>query len=317
MAINVKSFLALEESLTTRLLNAWTKKSASTFRKIDTALKNEEYGDAVKLVDDLDITKTVEQNEKFITLITMSAALFGASRVTKSVKKSVFSKNKKPEEVQKAVDLMKLGLIQNVNDDIRKSSLQLIANAEDEGAQKIVYKAGSAFGRAATKAAKSGINTAASLQTSRMSVWGFTIEAGALGILNYSISEQLDNRICPVCKNMHGKTYSVDIAKSYVETLLRAENPNDLKSLAPFPKQDKASLDRIAKMSPEELTASGWHIPPFHPLCRGILRKTTDIPDLTDINARAQEAADRGDSNIINALIATAAVATAAQASGV
>lgn len=119
---------------------------------------------------------------------------------------------------------------------------------------------------------------ASSLHTSRVSSYGFTAEALALGYEEYQINEQLDSHICPVCAEMHGKTFKVADARALLGIALRVENPDDLKSLQPWPKQDKATVESIKSMTPEELVSNHWHIPPFHPKCRGLLGRVGKVP---------------------------------------
>jgi hypothetical protein len=48
------------------------------------------------------------------------------------------------------------------------------------------------------------------------------------------------------------------------------QDPNDLKTVQPWPKQDRDSMDEFAEMSDEEFVERGLHIPPYHPHCRTV-----------------------------------------------
>lgn len=132
---------------------------------------------------------------------------------------------------------------------------------------------------------KAYLNVVASLHTSRLSAYGFTAEAAALGLDEYQISEQLDTRICPVCAEMHGKKFRVSDARSLLDVALRVTDPDDLKQIQPWPKQNKETLESIKGMSSAELVAKAWHLPPFHPGCRGLLTRVGRVPSLAQIEA--------------------------------
>jgi hypothetical protein len=136
---------------------------------------------------------------------------------------------------------------------------------------------------------KEFFNIISSLHTSRVSAYGFTAEANVLGLTEYAISEQLDSRICPVCKLMHGKVFKVQDARSLLDIVIRATEPDDLKQLQPWPKQNKKALAELEAMTNEQLVAKGWHIPPYHPRCRGLLTRVGKVPDLDSLPDMVQE----------------------------
>jgi hypothetical protein len=53
-----------------------------------------------------------------------------------------------------------------------------------------------------------------------------------------------------------------------------------LKSLQPWPDQDEDSVAAIKEMSDDELVDNNWHIPPYHPFCRGILVPVGKAPKI-------------------------------------
>lgn len=118
------------------------------------------------------------------------------------------------------------------------------------------------------------------LHTSRVSAYGFTAEADVLGVDRYAISEQLDNRACPVCRAMHGRTFNVNRARATLETIFNVEDPDELRYLQPWPSQDQENVEAMKNMSEAELTSRNWHIPPYHPYCRGLLVHVTKVPSL-------------------------------------
>ena len=134
------------------------------------------------------------------------------------------------------------------------------------------------------KAGTNMINIASSLQMSRMSQYGFLIEARTRGLVKYEVSEQLDNRTCPVCRRMDGRVFEIGPALAKVDTQIRITDPADLKFLAPFPRQDQESLKELDRYSPEELQQKGFNTPPYHPMCRGLLKMAKSEPNLQSVN---------------------------------
>jgi hypothetical protein len=129
-------------------------------------------------------------------------------------------------------------------------------------------------------AGKTFFNIASSLHTSRLSAWGYTAEARYLGIRRYQVDEQLDNRTCEVCQIMNGKTFDVADARDFLDVVTRTEDPDELRTLQPWPSQSKQAIEDLRAMSDDELVAAGWHVPPYHPRCRGLLSKALEqVPE--------------------------------------
>jgi hypothetical protein len=53
--------------------------------------------------------------------------------------------------------------------------------------------------------------------------------------------------------------------------VLQLQDPEALKTAAPWPKQDDQSVKVLRSLSEAEIQARGWGSPPYHPLCRGQL----------------------------------------------
>lgn len=112
------------------------------------------------------------------------------------------------------------------------------------------------------------VQMASSLHTSRLSTWGFTAEAEQLGVTRYKLTAVLDGRTSPFCKMINGREFAVTDARSLVTEALSAQDPEDLKTIQPWPDQSKAAIAEYEGMTDEELVAEGLNIPPFHPNCR-------------------------------------------------
>lgn len=116
------------------------------------------------------------------------------------------------------------------------------------------------------------IRMIASLNSSRLATWGFTAEAEVLGMARYRITAVLDGRTSKFCRMINGKIFQTTDARRKVIECLNVQNPEDLKTVQPWPKQTKAAMAEFAQMTSSELTERGLHIPPYHPYCRTLLR---------------------------------------------
>lgn len=123
------------------------------------------------------------------------------------------------------------------------------------------------------------VDVGANLTTTRLVTFGFLAEAQERQLTTYQINEELDDRTCPVCEYMHGKTFQVASEYSRVLSALATQDPRELKSSAPWPKQTKAGLQALNGMTEAELQAAGYGSPPFHPGCRGILAKVGTVEE--------------------------------------
>lgn len=112
------------------------------------------------------------------------------------------------------------------------------------------------------------VKMVSALHTSRLSTWGFTMEAEYLGIEKYRLEAVLDGKTSDFCRHIaHGKEFLVEDAKAKVTQVLNAPT-EDAKFLQPWVKGTKAVLAELSTLSASELTLRGLHIPPFHPYCR-------------------------------------------------
>ena len=92
-------------------------------------------------------------------------------------------------------------------------------------------------------------------------------------IARYAITNPLDERTCPVCVHMDGKTFSVEQGVSQAEAEVEAKDADDIKTIHPW--FSKKELDKISKTPGEStrkdskaLADAGYSLPPFHFRCR-------------------------------------------------
>jgi hypothetical protein len=84
------------------------------------------------------------------------------------------------------------------------------------------------------------------------------------GFTQYEIFSAGDERVCEICSEMDGKTFSVASAMGQRQQLINCTNPEDVKQVAPW----ISSVDQIISRSSMELQAAGIGMPPFHGQCR-------------------------------------------------
>ena len=82
------------------------------------------------------------------------------------------------------------------------------------------------------------------------------------GIVEYEILAVGDERMCDICAEMDGRTFSVEVARRKINSLLDIEDPDEFKEALSWQK------DPAVGMSNEELMEAGQAIPPFHARCR-------------------------------------------------
>jgi predicted ABC-type ATPase len=304
MTTAVESFLVLEKSLSNRILKQWERDSNDAMRTILAAVNRGDFETAIDNCDGLSMAPAATHNQRFTEFIGMQATIFGASRLTRGNPRStvfVDEGAKQPEEVTRASEAMVDMLGGTATEDVCREAQKLITEeraAQQEEAikadEQVRKNSTSGFVKRFTSSVrgngKAFIDIGSSLHTSRLSAWGFTQEANFRGIKFYQVSEQLDSRTCPVCRTMHGRKFAVRPAQTKLETQMSVTDMNELKSIAPWPKQDRKSVKLLAQMSNSRLQQNGWDTPPYHPLCRGVLvpagsleEKLPTQPELGDV----------------------------------
>jgi len=291
MTTAVESFLVLEKSLSTRIFRQWKRDTDAVLNQIISHVNRGEFERAIDLCPDLSMAETVDNNLRYTEFIGMQATLFGASRLTQGhVRRTRFVNEDQPEAVSQASEAMVDMIGTEGSEDVCRVANELISE-ERAAQQDEAYKSDEQVRRDATKGfirkfqtsvrgnGEAFINLGSSLHTSRLSAWGFTQEAQFRGISQYQVSEQLDSRTCPVCRTMHGRKFAVSPAANKLQNWLSVKRLAELKSVAPWPKQDAKSVNRLAKMSRSKVQENGWDTPPYHPLCRGVLVAEGALPE--------------------------------------
>jgi hypothetical protein len=293
--IRLESFKALEASLSARLAKALRDATSGLYTRIQEKVDSGDLDGARGLAEGLSLTGFLAPHVPYLIYVTHLSMLFGASRVTRKPGTSVVGLGHEKDVAFQMVQTLQQTLTLNAEDYLRKAALQLIALqssqvAKAEPAQNRILHDFASFMDAS---GKEFFNIAASLHTSRVSAYGFTAEADVLGLEEYQINEQLDSRTCPVCRAMHGKKFRVSDARATLNVTTRVTDPADLKQLAPWPKQSKDEVAKLSSMGTSELVAAGWHVPPFHPRCRGLLGRVGTVPTLAQLDSGSPQSSDR------------------------
>lgn len=82
------------------------------------------------------------------------------------------------------------------------------------------------------------------------------------GVTHYEIMAMGDERTCPICREMDVRIVSVSAAAGQMERLVAAEDPEQVKQIAPWPKPGDLRGKRTADIE------SLYGLPPFHFHCR-------------------------------------------------
>lgn len=286
--IPLRTFITLDEGLTKRLLPAWRKHALPIATAIGKAVDARKFQEARELVETLDLKVVLPRGQRDIKSFGMMALVFGATRLT-DVRKTVFHGKKAPDILGDSLRHFDM-TIEALNREVYRSMFRAIQAAEiADASEQRVFKAARvgqfvSFAKSvAGSAGMSSIQLTSSLHMSRLSAWGYTEEARAVGAQYYKVNEQLDGRTCPICREMDGKIFPVQPARDRLDTVLRVDDPASLSSINPWPKQDRTSLAKFKKLTPEQLISNGWETPPYHPMCRGLLVPVTSKDKIPNI----------------------------------
>lgn len=85
------------------------------------------------------------------------------------------------------------------------------------------------------------------------------------GITEYEILAMGDERMCPICGEMNGQTFSVADTQKVIERTLDISDPEEFKEAMPWHTEPPTGASK------DKLVADGMSIPPFHGRCRCVL----------------------------------------------
>lgn len=305
--IKNEAFMDLESGVTGQLLPLWNKQWGSAGAAIGTAAEEARWDDAHSLVESVSFAKVLEKKPKLLQTVGMAALLLGASRFGEKVKDTSIYNDPPKDWLDSSVEQMGLMLGENATTAMRQE-LHLIldrfeyAASASNGAtldDMVVSKAvkgkdkyvpvtvrnqrtvAAVVQNAGLSRGASYVGLAANLHVSRMSSAGFLLESRARGQTRYQISEVMDKRTCPVCARMHGMSFTVADGLDHLAKVFTVKDPTQLAQVAPWPRQTKAGLNSFLNLNSAGLLDAGFHLPPYHPGCRGIIVPVETIQVVT------------------------------------
>lgn len=85
------------------------------------------------------------------------------------------------------------------------------------------------------------------------------------GITEYEILAMGDERMCPICGELSGQTFSVSETREVIDRTLGISDPDKFKEAMPWHTEPPIGVGK------DKLIADGMSIPPFHGRCRCVL----------------------------------------------
>ena len=316
----LKAFITLERSIASAMQVEWRKAAEKVQETVHPLLETGKFAEAHYEADRLTMTGVVEEQKLRLEEFATSALLFGAHNATGTLKDVSFvtGAQKLPEGLQQALAQLSHMVEQGGGEYVRGALHDLIhaeelkarglfkddlsgCDLEEDDAQLILEqgqrgKKPKAFAKAEKMtlaerlndavigAGRAMIDISANLTTSRLVSLGFLAEAAHRETKTYQVTEELDSRTCAVCRYLHGKTF--EVVHEYFR-LLSVLGTQELKSAAPWPRQDTAGLKAVYSMSAAEMQNAGYGSPPYHPGCRGVLALAGSVDEEVPLGSLA------------------------------
>jgi len=133
--LNPKPYIALEETLTRRLIAAWRVQADPIYEAIAKACRVGNYDGARKLVQELDLKPIGVENREWIKYMLLSCAIAGANTVSKT-DPSFVGVGSFDTLLNKVVSTIQQYLEHNATAQVRQQAVQLIAQ-DEKAASKI------------------------------------------------------------------------------------------------------------------------------------------------------------------------------------
>lgn len=281
-----EAYLNIAVSLEKKLVASWNQKISGTIKKLNKAIEAKDESKVSLLIESIDISKALEGNRRYLKFKSNLALRFGVSRIN-SLESSEFVKNgsndnKAVKDTIKQLEAVLKAQNQKIKDLVSKKALIDLAFQKRFILKKEVISTYAAT-KKLSNVGGNALALSTSLHTSRLAQYGFCVEAMLTGTKTYIINEILDPRTCKVCEWTNEQVYKVETLVSRLEKVIRTDDPDVLKGLAPWPKQTKEGLAQLKKMTPEQIVHSGFDAPPYHPLCRGFIDYTETQPTSVEI----------------------------------
>lgn len=273
MTVTPQAYVALEESLSSRLLATWEPVGRRISREVVSKIGDKDWDGVDEVISGIDLTQCLRGNIEYANFIGGMSLMFGVSRLASIPSESAYHKaGEVSPYIGKSVGLMDMSLRQS-SIKLKERVHKLVTKERD---RITVQKADLIDGLAEVLVKGGGKpELISSLHTSRLAQFGYTVEATLVGQETYIINEVLDARTCQVCVTLDGEIFGVRRLQERLIKVFNSTTVDELKRHAPWPKQSKAELERLESMTSEELVLAGYNSPPYHPLCRGFIDYTS------------------------------------------
>lgn len=272
--MQLDAYLHLEETAADVMAVAWEKRAAPLLEALTTRLAAGDAAGALEAVNGFQ--PEFGGLKPRLQEVGVSSLLMGASRLVPVKQAVMMGRGGLPSQLSSSVR-QTVAMLDRASDRVRQEAALVVQASRSDGSiakAEVDPELVKALNAAVMGTGKAMVSIAANLSTSRLVSFGFLEQARVMGVASYQVSEVLDRRTCPVCAHMHGKVFSVAQAHAHLASVLATEDPEALKAMAPWPRQDAASLDQLRGLDAAGLQAKGWATPPYHPLCRGQLVKS-------------------------------------------
>lgn len=264
------------------------KKVAPFTKALEAKIDAEDIDGALDLIDTYDLSAAYEAKKAQVLHFNHLAFVFGVNLINPTNKAKSLQSGQPLDIVQISADQVGI-MIQGSNATIKAEMRYEIGllvddlNTLEYSAQKadidpkqrilLQYKE-----RLAATSKEGGANLyslVASLNSARMSSYGFMNEATLVGITHYRYEAMDDSRTTEICNHLDGKVFPVATAYSRLDQELRITDSDQLKAFSPFPKETASGLESFKSMSSDELQALGYTYPPMHFKCRSFVTYVT------------------------------------------
>ena len=293
-----ESAQALSGGLSATVTRAVAADLSVAIKAISAHIKAGRFEEAKADARDLTFTEGLAKSEKAIRKFMRATALTGAGAVDSPSTSVMANGGGFPFEVDKSAVRLTQNMVAHIlTRDTRRRVLALISRAErfqkasdpidpDQLAKDI--------NRYMRGEIRRVVDVSANIVGTRVSAYGMYYEARARGITRYRLDAIVDDRTTDICRELNGRTFSIEEAFTKTATLLSETDPTKQKAMAPFPE-----LDNIRGMTDGQIQAAGHDTPPFHFLCRTVVTmidtqvEYDPVPEFpTDLSGMRRDDAD-------------------------
>jgi hypothetical protein len=272
MTVENEAFIDLETMLHEKVDLLWRRKWREIEKDLSRLANEGKWHEAVQIASNINLDDIVEETKALARTLAEAALFLGASRIDDPKNASFFGEPN-GHLIDIGVEQWSVVLLRNATIAIQTQAEITLGDLErkfnEDALKRIVKQQDPDLGRVGRQGTQFS-RAAAALMISRLSTAGFMMEASARGIQQYRVSEVMDAATCPICAEMHNKTFPVDAGLASSTTIMQATDPESLRAVSPFPSQSAASVKAISAMSQGQLIGAGLNLPPYHPNCRGI-----------------------------------------------